>query len=48
MYNTGEKSISQRRGVITLVAIEDSVCDLELRNEWKFIQNAVALFIEFR
>ena len=43
-YNTGEMLIVQQRGVITLVAMEDSVCDLELRNESKFIQKAVALF----
>ena len=32
-YNTGEMSISQRRGVITLVPKEDS--DLELLNNWR-------------
>ena len=34
-YNTGERSISQRRGVITLVPKEDS--DLELLNNWRTI-----------
>lgn len=32
-YNKGEMSISQRRGVITLVSEEDS--DLELLNNWR-------------
>ena len=32
-YNTGEMSISQRRGVITLVLMKDS--DLELLNNWR-------------
>ena len=32
-YNTGEMSISQRRGVITLIPKEDS--DLELLNNWR-------------
>ena len=32
-YNTGEMSISQRRGVITLVPKEDS--DRELLNNWR-------------
>ena len=32
-YNTGEMSISQRRGVISLVPKEDS--DLELLNNWR-------------
>ena len=32
-YNTGEMSISQRRGVITLILKEDS--DLQLLNNWR-------------